>query len=176
MTAETAPHYFSLTHEAVRGYNTNAKMSPPLRTAADMTAIQEGLADDTLDCIATDHAPHSSLEKEVEFDRAANGIIGLETAVGLSLELVHPGVLTLTQLVTKLSVNPARILRVPGGRLQVGDPADITVLALKRPWTVDVARFKSKSRNCPFEGWQLRGRAVMTIVGGEIKWQGESGN
>lgn len=176
VTAETAPHYFSLTHEAVRGYNTNAKMSPPLRTAADVAAIQEGLADDTLDCIATDHAPHSILEKEVEFDRAANGIIGLETAVGLSLELVHQGVLTLTQLVTKLSVNPARILGLPGGRLQVGDPADITVLALKRPWTVEVGQFKSKSRNCPFQGWQLRGRAVMTIVGGEIKWQGKSNN
>ncbi len=138
VTAETAPHYFSLTDEAVRGFNTNAKMSPPLRTMADMAAIRAGLADDTLDCIATDHAPHSILEKEVEFNQAANGIIGLETAVGLSLELVQGGVLTLSQLVAKLSTNPARILEVPGGSLQLGAPADITVLDPKcrpGPWT-----------------------------------------
>ncbi len=171
ITAETAPHYFSLTEEAVRGFNTNAKMSPPLRTMADMAAIRAGLADDTLDCIATDHAPHSILEKEVEFNQAANGIIGLETAVGLSLELVQGGVLTPAQLVAKLSTNPARILRVPGGSLQVGAPADITVLDPNSSWTVDVRQFKSKSRNSPFDGRQMTGRAVMTIVGGEIKYR-----
>ena len=138
---------------------------------ADMAAIRAGLADDTLDCIATDHAPHSILEKEVEFDQAANGIIGLETAVGLSLELVQGGVLTLAQLVAKLSTNPARILQVPGGSLQVGAPADITVLDPKWPWTVDVRQFKSKSRNSPFDGRQMTGRAVMTIVGGEITYR-----
>jgi dihydroorotase len=174
ITAETAPHYFSLTHEAVRGFNTNAKMSPPLRTAADVAAIKIGLADGTLDCIATDHAPHSVLEKEVEFDRAANGIIGLETALGLSLELVREGVLTLAQLIAKLSTNPARVLGVPGGTLQPGAPADITVVDLDRPWTVDVQQFKSKSRNSPFHSRQLTGRAVMTIVGGKIKFKVES--
>ncbi len=168
VTAETAPHYFSLTDEAVRGFNTNAKMSPPLRTRADVAAIRAGLADNTLDCIATDHAPHSILEKEVEFDRAANGIIGLETAVGLSLELVQGGVLTLAQLIAKLSTNPARILGVPGGTLQVGAPADITILDLDRAWTVDVQQFKSKSRNSPFHGRELTGRAVLTMVGGRL--------
>ena len=173
MTAETAPHYFSLTEEAVRGFNTNAKMSPPLRTMADMAAIRAGLADNTLDCIATDHAPHSILEKEVEFDRAANGIIGLETAVGLSLELVQGGVLTPAQLVAKLSSNPARILKVAGGSLQVGAPADVTVLNPDLAWTVDVRQFKSKSRNCPFDGRQMTGRAVLTIVGEEVKYREE---
>ncbi len=168
VTAETAPHYFSLTDEAVRGFNTNAKMNPPLRTAADVAAIQQALADGTLDCIATDHAPHSVLEKEVEFDQAANGIIGLETAVGLGLRLVHAGVLTLTRLVALFSTNPARLLGLPGGTLTVGAPADLTVLHLHSPWTVDVDRFRSKSRNSPFHGWQLPGRAVMTVVGGKV--------
>jgi dihydroorotase len=155
----------------VRGFNTHAKMNPPLRTRADVAAIQAGLADGTLDCIATDHAPHSSLEKEVEFDQAANGIIGLETALGLSLELVQAGVLTLAQLIANLSTNPAHILGVPGGALQVGAPADITLIDLQKSWTVDVQQFKSKSRNSPFHGRRLTGRAVMTIVGGEIKFQ-----
>jgi len=169
VSAETAPHYFSLTHEAVRGYNTHAKMNPPLRTEADVAAIKEGLADGTLDCIATDHAPHSVLEKDLEFDQAANGIIGLETAVGLSLRLVEAGVLSLPQLVAKLSTNPARILGVPGGTVQEGSPADVTVLDLHHPWTVDVAAFKSKSRNCPFHGWQFPGRAVLTVVEGRVE-------
>jgi dihydroorotase len=171
VTAETAPHYFSLTDAAVEGFNTNAKMSPPLRTATDVMAIRAGLTDDTLDCIATDHAPHSILEKDVEFDQAANGIVGLETAVGLSLELVRGGVLTLAQLIAKLSTNPALILGVPGGTLEIGGLADITILDLHRPWTVDVQQFKSKSRNSPFHDRQLTGRAVMTIVGGEIKFR-----
>jgi dihydroorotase len=171
VTAETAPHYFSLTDAAVRGFNTNAKMSPPLRTATDVMAIRAGLADGALDCIATDHAPHSILEKEVEFDQAANGIIGLETALGLSLELVQGGVLSLAELIAKLSTNPASILGVPGGTLQVGAPADITVIDRHKSWTVDVEQFKSKSRNSPFDGRQMTGRAVMTIVGGEIKFK-----
>ncbi len=171
VTAETAPHYFSLTDEAVRGFNTNAKMNPPLRPAADVAAIKQGLGDGTLDCIATDHAPHSVLEKEVEFDQAANGIIGLETAVGLSLKLVQEGVLTLRQMVASLSTHPARILGVGGGTLQEGQPADITVLDPNRPWTVDVEQFQSKSRNSPFHGWQLPGRAVMTLVAGEIRYR-----
>jgi dihydroorotase len=171
VTAETAPHYFSLTDEAVYGYDTNAKVNPPLRSAADVTAIKEALADGTLDAIACDHAPHTSLEKDLEFEAAAFGLIGLETSLGLSLKLVHDGVLTLSQLVAAMSVNPARILGVPGGTLAVGSPADVTVIDLNRAWTVDVNQFASKSRNCPFQGWTLPGQAVMTIVGGKVVWE-----
>jgi dihydroorotase len=172
VTAETAPHYFSLTDEAVMGYDTNAKVNPPLRTAADVAAIKAGLADGTLDAIACDHAPHTSLEKDLEFEAAAFGLIGLETSLGLSLKLVHDGVLTLTQLVAAMSTNPARILGVPGGSLAVGSPADVTLMDLKREWTVDVNAFASKSRNCPFHGWTLLGRAVMTIMDGKVVWEG----
>ena len=171
VTAETAPHYFSLTDEAVRGYDTNAKVNPPLRTAADVAAIKEGLADGTLDAIACDHAPHTSLEKDLEFEAAAFGLIGLETSLGLSLKLVHDRVLSLSQLVAALSTNPARILDVPGGTLAVGAPADITLIDLNREWTVDANHFASKSRNCPFNGWTLKGKAVMTIVGGRVVWE-----
>jgi dihydroorotase len=152
----------------VYGYDTNAKVNPPLRTAADVAAIKEGLADGTLDAIACDHAPHTSLEKDLEFEAAAFGLIGLETSLGLSLKLVHDGVLSLTQLVAAMSTNPARILNVPGGTLAVGSVADITLLDLNREWTVDVNTFASKSRNCPFNGWTLKGKAVMTIVGGKV--------
>ncbi len=171
VTAETAPHYFSLTDEAVYGYDTNAKVNPPLRTAADVTAIKEALADGTLDAIACDHAPHTSLEKDLEFEAAAFGLIGLETSLGLSLKLVHEGVLTLTQLVAAMSTNPARILNVPGGTLTPGSIADVTLIDLNRAWTVDVNQFASKSRNCPFHGWTLLGKAVMTIVGGKVVWE-----
>jgi dihydroorotase len=171
VTAETAPHYFSLTEEAVYGYDTNAKVNPPLRTAADVAAVKEGLADGTLDAIACDHAPHTSLEKDVEFEAAAFGLIGLETSLGLSLKLVHDGVLTLSQLVAKMSLNPARILGVPGGSLAIGAVADVTLLDLDRQWTVDVKTFASRSRNCPFHGWTLQGRAVMTIVRGKVVWE-----
>jgi dihydroorotase len=170
VTAETAPHYFSLTEEAVYGYDTNAKVKPPLRTAADVDAIKEGLADGTLDAIACDHAPHTSLEKDVEFEEAAFGLIGLETSLGLSLKLVHDGVLSLSQLVAKMSLNPARILSVPGGTLAPGTIADVTLMDLNREWTVDVNLFCSKSRNCPFHGWTLQGKAVMTIVEGRVVW------
>ena len=168
VTAETAPHYFHLTEEAVKGYDTNAKVNPPLRTAADVAAIKEGLRDGTLDAIACDHAPHSTMEKDVEFEAAAFGLIGLETSLGLSLKLVHDGVLTLSQLVARMSANPATILRVPGGNLAVGAPADITLIDLNREWTVDASAFASRSRNCPFNGWTLKGKAVVTIVGGRI--------
>jgi dihydroorotase len=170
VTAETAPQYFSLTDEAVYGYDTNAKVNPPLRTAADVAAIKEALQDGALDVIACDHAPHTSLEKDLEFQAAAFGLIGLETSLGLSLKLVHDGVLTLTQLVAKMSTNPARILNVPGGNLAVGSLADVSLMDLKREWTVDVNAFASQSRNCPFHGWTLRGKAVMTIVGGKVVW------
>jgi len=171
VTAETAPHYFSLTDEAVKGYDTNAKVNPPLRTAADVAAIKEGLMDGALDAIACDHAPHTSLEKDLEFEAAAFGLIGLETSLGLSLKLVQDGVLTLAQLVAAMSTNPARILGIPGGTLAVGSPADITLIDLNRQWTVDANTFASKSRNCPFHDWTLQGKAVMTIVGGKVVWE-----
>ena len=171
VTAETAPHYFSLTDAAVYGYDTNAKVNPPLRPAADVAAIKAGLKDGTLDAIASDHAPHTSLEKDLEFQAAAFGLIGLETSLGLSLKLVHDGVLTISQLVTKMSLNPAKILGVPGGTLKVGAPADISLIDLNRKWQVDANAFASKSRNCPFHGWPLQGKAIMTIVAGKVVWQ-----
>ncbi len=168
VTAETAPHYFSLTEKAVLGYDPNAKVNPPLRTARDLDAIKEGLADGTLDAIASDHAPHSSLEKDLEFNEAAFGLIGLETSLGLSLQLVHDGLLSLPQLVAMMSLNPARILGMPGGTLAVGAPADITIIDLNKEWQVNANAFASKSRNCPFHSWKLKGQAVMTMVGGKI--------
>lgn len=170
VTAETAPHYFTLTDEALRGFSTHFKMYPPLRGADDVEAIKEGLKDGTIDAIASDHAPHSSVEKDVEFVYAANGIIGLETSLAVCLKLVHDGILTIQQLIEKMSVNPARILKVPKGSLAPGSDADITVIDLARSWTVDAGAFRSKGRNCPFDGWDLTGKAIVTIVGGEIKY------
>lgn len=168
VTAETAPHYFTLTHEAVEGYNTNAKMNPPLRSEEDRQAMLRALADGTLDAVATDHAPHSTLEKDVEFDLAANGIIGLETSVPLTLELVRQGVIDEAGLVRLLSANPARILNVPGGTLAAGGLADVTVIdpALRFVYSPDIVI--SKSRNSPFLGRSLQGRAVMTVIGGRV--------
>jgi dihydroorotase len=170
VTAETAPHYFTLTEEAVAAYDTRAKMNPPLRTEADRQAVRRALADGTLDAIATDHAPHSILEKDVEFDQAANGIIGLETALPLSLQLVADGVLSLTDLIAKLTVAPARLLGLPCGLIP-GAAADITVIDPHRTWTVAAERFASLSRNCPFDGWPVTGRAVLTMVGGRIVYE-----
>jgi len=168
VTAETCPHYFTLTEEAVRGYNTLAKMNPPLRTADDVAAIKQGLKDGTIDVIATDHAPHAMDEKSVEFDHAPFGIVGLETAVGLVFKLVHEGVLSMSEAVRKLSFNPASILKINKGTLSVGADADITIIDPNVEWTVDSSQFKSKSRNTPFEGWKLKGRAMQTIVGGKL--------
>ncbi|HAR46251.1 MAG: dihydroorotase [Nitrospirae bacterium GWC2_57_13] len=168
VTAETCPHYFTLTDEAVRGYNTMAKMNPPLRTAEDVQAIKEGLRDGTIDVIATDHAPHGMDEKTVEFEYAPFGIVGLETALGLSLRLVQEGVLSLTDLVRKMSLNPAVILKINRGTLSSGAEADITIIDPDLEWTVDAAVFKSRSRNTPFDGWKLKGRAVQTIMGGRV--------
>lgn len=170
VTAETAPHYFTLTEEAVAEYDTRAKMNPPLRTEADRQAVRQALADGTLDAIATDHAPHSILEKEGEFDQAANGIIGLETALPLSLRLAADGVLPLTDLIAKLTVAPARVLGLPCGLIP-GAAADITVIDPQRTWTVDAECFASLSRNCPFDGWQVTGRAVLTMVDGRIVYE-----
>ncbi|MEE4608956.1 MAG: dihydroorotase [Desulfobacteraceae bacterium] len=170
VTAETAPHYFTLTEAAVAEYDTRAKMNPPLRTEADRQAVRQALADGTLDAIATDHAPHSILEKDVEFDQAANGIIGLETALPLSLQLAADGVLSLTDLISKLTVGPARILGLPCGLIP-GAAADLTVIDPHRSWTVEAERFASLSRNCPFDGWQVTGRAVLTMVDGRIVYE-----
>jgi len=172
VTAETAPHYFTLTDEALQTYNTNLKVNPPLRSAADVAAIKEGLADGTLDAIVTDHAPHARTDKELEFEYAANGISGLETSLGLSLRLVDEGILSLPELIAKMSLNPARILKMPKGTLETGADADITVINPQLNWTVDVKAFCSKGKNSPFHGWKMRGKAVLTIVGGEIKYDG----
>jgi dihydroorotase len=171
VTAETAPHYFSLTDEAVRGFDTNAKVYPPLRGAEDQEAIREGLSDGTLDVIASDHAPHARTDKEVEFDYAASGLTGLETSFALSFRLVADGVLTFSGLIEKMTVNPARILRIPKGTLAAGADADITVIDPKREWTVDRALFCSRGKNSPFHGWIMKGKPVLTIVGGVIRYR-----
>jgi dihydroorotase len=168
VTAETCPHYFSLTEEAVRGYNTLAKMNPPLRTVDDVAAVKQGLKDGTIDVIATDHAPHAMDEKSGEFDYALFGIVGLETALGLTLKLVQEGALSLTEAIRKLSINPALILKLDKGKLSVDADADMTMIDPNVDWTVDVSQFKSKSKNTPFAGWKLKGKAVRTIVGGKI--------
>jgi len=167
VTAETCPHYFTLTDEAVRGYNTLAKMNPPLRTGEDVAAIRQGLKDGTIDAIATDHAPHAWDEKSVEFDAAPFGIVGLETSVGLSLKLVQEGVLSMSQLIERMSTTPGRIIG-RGGTLSVGAAADITIIDPNMEWTVDATEFKSRSKNTPFSGSKLTGRAVQTIVGGVL--------
>jgi dihydroorotase len=171
VTAEGSPHHFTLTDEAVDGYRTEAKVNPPLRAAEDRAAVRQGLADGTLDVIATDHAPHHYDEKEAAFDDAPFGLVGLETALGLALtELVATGVLDLPALVERLSCAPARAFRLPGGTLRAGAPADVTVFDPGAAWTVDPERFLSRSRNTPFAGRELTGRPVLTIVGGVPVW------
>jgi len=170
VTCEVAPHHFTLTDEALATpipYDTNTKMNPPLREVADRDAMLAGIADGTVDVIATDHAPHHYDEKNVEFDRAPFGIVGLETAISLSLDrLVHAGVIRLPRLVELMSTNPARILRVPGGSLAEGVPADITIIAPDLRVRVKAADLRSRSKNTPFDGWELRGGVAATIVGG----------
>lgn len=171
ITAEVTPHHFTLTDECCKSYETNFKVNPPLRTEQDRAALIEGLADSTIDCIASDHAPHCNYEKEVEFDIAPFGIIGLETELSLSLALVHRNVLTLRQLIEKFTVNPAKLLGLNKGTLSVGADADVTVVDLQREWTYDVTQSASKSRNSPFHGWRFKGRATATIVAGRIVWR-----
>lgn len=168
VTCETAPHYFTLTDDAVRGYNTNAKMNPPLREAADVEAIKAGLKDGTIDCIATDHAPHHIDEKDIEFNEAMNGIIGLETSLPLSLRLVDDGVLTVNQLVEKMSFNPSNILSLGRGTLKPGSIADITIIDPDKVWTVEAEKLASKSKNSPWLGETMKGRAACTIVSGKV--------
>ena len=171
VTCETAPHYFSLTDDAVRGYETNAKMNPPLREADDVAAIKAGLADGTIDAIATDHAPHHIDDKDIEFNLALNGIIGLETSLPLSLGLVTEGALELKALVEKMSCNPAKILGLDRGTLQQGAPADITVIDPDREWVVTAELLASKSKNSPWLGTTMKGCAAYTIVGGKIVYK-----
>ena len=170
VTCEAAPHHWTLTDEAVQDYDTNTKMSPPLRSREHLEAIIEGLRDGTIDAIATDHAPHHADEKALEFDQAPFGIVGLETALGLAMEhLVGPGIISLERLVELCATNPARILNLEDrGTLRVGAPADLTIIDPQFAWTFDASRSKSKSRNTPFDGHQFRGAAVATIVGGRI--------
>jgi len=170
VTCEVAPHHFTLTDEALAvpiPYDTNTKMNPPLREVADRDAMLSGIADGTVDVIATDHAPHHYDEKNVEFDRAPFGIVGLETAISLALDrLVHAGLIRLPRLVELMSTNPARILRVPGGSLTEGAPADITIIAPDLRVRVQAAAMRSRSKNTPFDGWELRGGVAATVVGG----------
>jgi dihydroorotase len=174
VTAEACPHHFTLTHERCEGYDTNAKMNPPLREPEDREAIRQGLRDGTIDVICTDHAPHHYDAKEREFDDAPNGIIGLETAFGLAVtELVETGLLTLCDLVNRMSTMPARIFNLPGGTLAPGAPADVVIADPKAAWVVDPATFFSKSRNTPFGGRRLTGRADVTVVRGQVVYQRE---
>jgi dihydroorotase len=171
ISGEACPHHFTLTEECVKTYDTNYKMNPPLRTERDRDALLAGLADGTLEIIGSDHAPHCSYEKEVEFDFAPFGIIGLETELALSLELVRKKVLNLRAFVEKFTVNPARLLRLKEGTLSIGADANITIIDPEREWTYDVTQSASKSRNTPFHGWKLRGRALATVVKGKVVWR-----
>jgi dihydroorotase len=182
VTCEVTPHHFTLTDEAVCGithaemrtkkFDTNTKMNPPLRDKEDVEAIRQGLSDGTIDVIATDHAPHTMTEKEQEYGKAPFGIIGLETSLGLVLtELVGKGVLTMFDALSKMTINPAKILRIEVSGIVPEARADITIIDPGLEWVVDVNTFASKARNCPFDGWKLKGRAVMTIVNGRIVWE-----
>ncbi|MDF1556299.1 MAG: amidohydrolase family protein, partial [Deferrisomatales bacterium] len=166
VTGETAPHYFTLTDDAVRGFDTHFKMNPPLREIADLEGIQRALSRGVIDAIATDHAPHAADEKEREFEAAANGVIGLETSLALSLRLARHGIVPLRRVVAALTCGPARALNLPGGTLSVGAAADLVLVDLDATFTVDPAVFQSKARNCPFAGMELSGRVVRTVVAG----------
>jgi len=166
--AEATPHHFSLTEQAVENYDTNAKMNPPLRTSEDVAAVIEGIRDGTIDVIASDHAPHHVNLKMLEFDRAPFGITGLETAVGLAMIKLH---LPIERLIELFSINPQRIMKVKPWGVFEGSTADLTVLDLNKSWSFDVNQSRSRSRNSPFHGWHFKGKAVATIVGGNIVYQ-----
>jgi dihydroorotase len=175
VTCEVAPHHFVLTESAVGEYNTNAKMNPPLRADSDRKAMLEGLLDGSIDCIATDHAPHAAHEKEQEFERAPNGITGLESALGLTLDLLHrKHKVSLGRLITLLSTQPANLLNLKGrGSLAVGAFADVVLFDPAAEWTFRVADTKSKASNTPFDGWPMRGKVRMTISEGRVVFRGE---
>src|SRR5438105_4276232 len=171
VSGEACPHHFTLTDESLRTFDSNYKMSPPLRTKNDLDAVIEGLKDGTLEVIATDHAPHAPEKKMRELDQAPNGIIGLETLVPICIKaLIEPKLLTWPQLIEKLTVNPARVLSIDRGTLKPGAVADVTVIDPNAEWTIDPGKFRSKSRNCPFAGWQVRGWADTVLVGGVVKF------
>jgi dihydroorotase len=174
VTCEVTPHHLTLTDEACADYDTSTRVNPPLRSDSDVAAMREALADGTIDAVATDHAPHSPVEKDVEFEQAASGMIGLETALGLCLELVHAGVLTPMALFARMSAAPAKILGLPGGTLAPGSVADVTVVDPQVDWVCDPSLFRSRSRNSPFGGRKMRGRAMLTIVAGNIAFAEES--
>jgi dihydroorotase len=171
VTCEATPHHFTLTEEAVRGYETNAKMNPPLRSSEDVAAIRAGLADGTIDAIATDHAPHHYDEKNVEFNIALNGIVGLESALPLTLELVKEGGLTLPQAIRLLTCGPAQALGIPRGTLAAGVAADVTIIDPELSWTLEADKLASKSKNTPFDGWIMQGAATHTLVAGKVVYQ-----
>ncbi len=171
VTAEVTPHHLTLIDEDIKNYDANFKMNPPLRSRADRQILLEALADGTIDIIATDHAPHAAHEKQQEFTRAPMGIIGLETALPLTLRLVEQGHISLMRAIEALTSRPASIANLPGGKLQAGAPADVTVFDPNLSWTLDPAQGRSKSRNTPFAGWNFKGRAVYTVVGGRLVYQ-----
>ena len=171
VTCEAAPHHFALNENAVGDYLTFAKMAPPLRDEASRSAVVEGLKDGTIDAIATDHAPHDQESKRLPFEHAANGIVGLETMLPLALELYHKGEIGLLDVLGKMTVNPARLLKLPQGRLAKGAPADLVLFDLDAPWRVDVSAFHSKSKNSPFDGRPVQGRVLRTVVGGHTVYQ-----
>jgi dihydroorotase len=172
VTGEACPHHFTLTDQCLRTFDSNYKMAPPLRTEEDVQAILEGLKDGTLDVIASDHAPHAPEKKMRELDQAPNGIIGLETIVPVCVKaLIEAGLLTWPQLIEKLTINPARVLGIDRGTLRPGAVADVTILDPAAEWTIDPGKFRSKSRNCPYAGWKVRGRAHAVLVAGEVKYQ-----
>jgi dihydroorotase len=173
VSGEVCPHHIALTDEAIQNFDTNCKMNPPLRAKEDVAALLAGIADGTLDILCSDHAPHARFEKEVEFDAAPFGIVGLETELGLFLDLlVHKTkTIELPRLIEMFTVNPARLLQIEAGTLSIGRAADVTLIDPTLPWTVDASTFQSMSRNTPFDGWKLKGRAVRTIVGGKTAWK-----
>ncbi len=175
VSAEVCPHHFSLTEEAVRGFDSNTKMNPPLRTDEDIQALKAGLVDGTIDVIATDHAPHALQEKQLEFDTAPFGIVGFETALPLTLRLVQEGVLSLEQALDKLTRAPAQLFHLPVGSLRPGNYADVVVFDPQEEWVVDPSQFRSKSRNTPFGGMTVNGKVKMTLVGGRLVYDGRSG-
>ena len=172
VTAEVCPHHIALTDEALREYDPNFKVNPPLRTAGDVKALLKGLKDGTIDAIASDHAPHALEEKDVEFGLAPFGVVGMETVLAIVMEvLVRKRVLSLAEAISALTVGPARALGIPKGTLLPGAEADVTIIDPDQEWTIDAARFRSKGRNCPFQGWKVKGKAVAVMVGGEIRYE-----
>ena len=167
VTCEVAPHHFTLTDEAVRGYDTNTKMSPPLRTISDVDAIKKGLKDGTIDIIATDHAPHDIVDKQVEYQNACFGIVGLETALPLSLKLVDEKILSMSDLIKKLTSTPAGIFNLSSGNLSLGNDADILIFNPNFEYSIDISKFHSKSKNSPFDGWKVKGKVIRTLVRGK---------